>query len=54
MYLTGRSSVSPLDIIAEFYDSGSLAFNLLLNHGRQVAEKAGVPVRLVYDAVRRK
>lgn len=40
MYLTGRSNINPIDIIAEFYDSGSPTYNLLLKHGRQVADKA--------------
>ncbi|MEW6672314.1 MAG: phosphohydrolase [Thermodesulfobacteriota bacterium] len=40
MYLPGQPIVDPVQIIAEFYVPGSLAYNLLLNHGRQVAEKA--------------
>lgn len=39
MYLPGQP-ITPAEIIAEFYDTGSMAYKLLLNHGRQVAEKA--------------
>jgi len=40
MYRPGLATLNPVEIIAEFYDTGSVAYKLLLNHGRQVAEKA--------------
>lgn len=32
--------MSPIEIIKEFYPPGSMAFDILVRHGRQVAEKA--------------
>jgi uncharacterized protein len=32
--------MNPLDIIAKFYDPGSKSYQILVKHGRQVAEKA--------------
>ena len=32
--------MNPLDIIAEFYESGSESFQILVRHGEQVANKA--------------
>ena len=32
--------MNPLDIIAEYYDPKSKAFDILIRHGRQVAQKA--------------
>ena len=32
--------MNPLDIIAEYYDPNSKAFDILIRHGRQVAQKA--------------
>ena len=40
MYRPGHSMINPVEIIADFYDSGSMAYKLLLDHGRQVAQKA--------------
>jgi uncharacterized protein len=40
MYLPGQTTLNPVEIIADFYDTGSITYRLLLNHGRQVAEKA--------------
>lgn len=40
MYQADRTVINPLEIIADFYDRGSMTYELLLNHGRQVAEKA--------------
>jgi len=40
MYLPGQLIITPAEIIAEFYDTGSMAYKLLLNHGRQVTQKA--------------
>ncbi|MDF1593643.1 MAG: phosphohydrolase [Desulfobacterales bacterium] len=40
MYLPGQTTLNPVEIIAEFYDTGSMTYRLLLNHGRQVAQKA--------------
>jgi len=39
MYLPGQPVVNPIEIIAEFYGPGSMAYKLLLRHGRQVAQK---------------
>ncbi|MCG6971906.1 MAG: phosphohydrolase, partial [Desulfobacterales bacterium] len=32
--------MNPLDIIAKFYDPGSKSYQILVKHGRQVADKA--------------
>lgn len=40
MDLPGQPIITPAEIIAEFYDTGSMAYKLLLNHGRQVTQKA--------------
>jgi uncharacterized protein len=32
--------MNPIDIISEFYDSGSRAYKVLIQHGKQVANKA--------------
>ncbi len=40
MFQPGRTPIDFLSIIAEFYDTDSITYGLLLNHGRQVAEKA--------------
>ena len=32
--------MNPIDILAEYYDSRSKTFNILVEHGRQVADKA--------------
>ena len=32
--------MNPLDVIAEFYDPGSRSYQILVKHGRQVADKA--------------
>ena len=32
--------MNPIDMIAEFYDPGSKAYGLIIQHGRQVASKA--------------
>jgi len=40
MYQPDLAPLTPVEIIAEFYGTGSMAYNLLLNHSRQVAQKA--------------
>jgi uncharacterized protein len=40
MYLPGQTPLNPVEIIAEFYDTASITYKLLLNHGRQVTQKA--------------
>jgi uncharacterized protein len=32
--------MDPLELLAEFYDTNSKAFNVLVEHGRQLADKA--------------
>lgn len=40
MYQPSLTTLHPVEIIAEYYDTGSMTYELLLNHGRLVAEKA--------------
>lgn len=40
MALTNQTLINPVEILSDFYDTGSMTYQLLLNHGRQVAEKA--------------
>lgn len=40
MYLPGQTTLNPVEIIADFYGTASITYRLLLNHGRQVAQKA--------------
>ena len=41
--------MNPIDIITEFYDRGSKACTLLIQHGRQVASKAlSIAVKMPY------
>ena len=32
--------MNPIDIIAEFYPPGTRTYNILVQHGKQVADKA--------------
>jgi uncharacterized protein len=36
----GINDMNPIDIIAEFYEPGSKPYQILVKHGRQVADKA--------------
>lgn len=40
MVLADQTLINPVEILSDFYDTGSMTYKLLLNHGRQVAEKA--------------
>lgn len=40
MAVSSQAAMDSVRIIAEFYDPGSLAYELLLSHGRHVAQKA--------------
>ena len=39
--------MDPLELLAEFYDTRSKAFKILVEHGRQVAKKARVAAKKV-------
>ena len=49
LFYKTNNFMNPIDILAEFYDRRSKAFNILVEHGKQVADKALLAAEQVAD-----